>query len=93
MLYGCRQFHSIQKKDIYKDIAEDFETSSNYMVDRPLPKGKNKNVIGLVKDELGGKIMIKFVGLRAKIHSYLKDDSSENEKAKRQKILCHKNKT
>ena len=45
------------------DIAEDVETrfdTSNYELDRPLPKGKNK-VIGLVKVELCGKIMTKFV--------------------------------
>ena len=73
----------IKKDDIYEDIAEDVETrfdTSNYELDRLLPKGKNKKVIGLMKDELGGKIMTKFVGLRAKINSYLIDDSSENKK-------------
>ena len=35
----------IKTDDIYKDIAEDVETrfdTSNYELDRPLPKGKNK---------------------------------------------------
>ena len=35
-----------------------------------------------MKDELGGKIMKKFVGVRAKIYSYLKDNNDEDEKAK-----------
>ena len=45
--------------DIYEDIAEDVETgfgSSNYELDRYLPKEKIKKVIGLMKDELGKKI-------------------------------------
>ena len=45
-------------------------------------KEKIKKVIGLVKNELGGKVMIKFVGLRVKTSSYLIDDSSENKKVK-----------
>ena len=75
----------VKTNDIYKGIAEDvvkrFDTS-NFEIDRPLPKGKNKKVIGLMKDELGGQIMKKFVGLRAKMYSYLKDNKDEDNKAK-----------
>ena len=70
-MYGYRQFHVyIKTDDIYKDIAENIETrfdTSNYELDRPLPKGKMKKVIGLMKDELCGKIMKNFFGLRAKL--------------------------
>ena len=38
-----------------------------------------------MKDELGRKIMIKVVGLRAKTYSYLTDDSSKDKKAKHTK--------
>ena len=89
----------IKTDDLYKDIA-DVETrfdTSNYELEcnsneRPLPKGKNKKVIGLTKDELGRKIMTKFVGLRAKTYSYLIDDSSEYKKAKGTKKCAIKRK-
>ena len=74
----------IKTYDIYNDIAEDVETrfdTSNHELDRPFPEGKNKKVIGLMKDKLGGKIMTKFVGLRVKTYSYLIDDGSEDKKA------------
>ena len=44
------------------------------------PKGKNKKVVGLMKDELGGETMKKIVRLRAKPFSYLKDNNDEGKK-------------
>ena len=44
---------------------------------RPLPIGENKKVTGLFKDELRGKTMKEFCGLRAKTYAYLMDDGSE----------------
>ena len=76
---------NIKTKDFYEDIANDVEKrfdTSNYEVNRPLPTRKNKNVIGLIKDEFGGKIMIEFVALRAKTYSYLTDDDIEVKKAR-----------
>ena len=51
---------NIKTNDFYKDIASDVENrfdTSNYDVNIPLPTGKNKKIIGLMKDELGGKII------------------------------------
>ena len=72
-------------EDFYKDIGNDVEKrfdTSNYEVDRPLSTGKNKKVIELMKDELGGKIITEFVTLTPKPYSYLTDDCKEDKKAK-----------
>ena len=84
----------IETDDIYKNIAEDVETrfdTSNYELDRPLPKGKTKKVTGFMKDELGGKVTTIFAGLRGKTYVYLVDDGG-NKKAKGTK-KCHKKKS
>ena len=51
-----------------------------------LPKGKNKKAFGIMQDELSGKIMRTFAGLRAKTYSYLTDNGSEDKKAKDTKM-------
>ena len=76
---------NIKTNDFYEDIANDVENrfdTSNYEVNRPLPMGKNKKIIGLMKDELGGKIITEFVTLRPKTFSFLTDDGKEDKKAK-----------
>ena len=85
----------IKTKGFYEDIADDVEKQfdiSNYdeLDKRSLPIGKNKKVIGLFIDDLGGKIMKEFVALRAKSYSYLMDDDSEHKKSKRNKKVCIK---
>ena len=77
----------IKTEDFYKDIAEDVEKrfdTPKYEVNRPLPKGKNKKVIKLMKDELVGKIMTEFFAFRP-TYSYLMDDGNSDKKAKRTK--------
>ena len=75
-------------EDFFVDISDDLERwfdTSNYDENdkRPYPIGKNKKVIGLFKDELGGKIIKEFCAIRAKTCAYLMgDDGSEVKKAK-----------
>ena len=77
--------YHIRTEDFYADIADDvparFDTSG-YCPNRPLPVGLNKKVIGLMKDELGDKIMTEFVALRPKLYSYKKLDGLEDKKCK-----------
>ena len=73
--------NDIASEDIASDVENRFDTS-NYEVNRPLPTGKNKKVMALMKDELGGKIITEFVTLRSKTYSFLTDNGKENKKAK-----------
>ena len=64
----------IKTEDFFEDISNDvkkwFDTSNYGKNDkRPLPVGKSKKVSGLLKDELGGKIIGELVALRAKTYA------------------------
>ena len=86
MLHGYGSFiMNIKTNDFYEDISDDVDNrfdTSNYEVKRPLPIGKNKKVIGLMKDELGGEIITEFIALRSKTYSYLTDNDKIDKKAK-----------
>ena len=85
---------NIKTNDFYENIANDIENrfdTSNYEVNRPLPTGKNKKVISLMKDKLGGKIITAFVTLRPKPYSFLTDNDKEDKKANGTKKCVIKN--
>ena len=45
---------NIKTEDFYENIANDVEKrfdASNYDVNRPLPKGRNEIVVGIMNDE------------------------------------------
>ena len=79
--------YEIKTKDFYKDIYDDvkdkFDTS-DYPSDHPsgIPTGINKKVIGMFKDEVAGKQITHFVGLRPKLYSYKVEDEKELKKCK-----------
>ena len=61
---------NIKIEDVYGDIANDAEKrfdTWNYVTERLLPIGKNKNVSELMKDELGGKIITESVWVNQKL--------------------------
>ena len=69
--------YEIKAHEFYRDIAADVEKrfdTNGYSngENRPLPIRKNKQVTGLIKDELDGKIMKEFVAFSAKIYAHKK---------------------
>ena len=67
--------YHIQTDDFYKDISQDIEEkfdTSDYPPDHKsgILTGVNKKVIGMFKDEVAGKQITHFVGLRPKLYSF-----------------------
>ena len=71
-----------------KGVETNIDTS-NYEKERPLPIEKNKKVNGLMKDELGGKIMTEFATLRPNSYSQLTEEKDEYKKAKNISNIIH----
>ena len=79
--------YEIKTDDFYADIADDIESrfdTSDYPKDHPsgIKSGVNKKVIGMFKDEAGGKQIEEFVGLRAKLYSYKISGEEDHKKCK-----------
>ena len=67
--------YEVTTKNFYKDINPDIEKrfhTSDYPTNHPsgIKTGLNSKVLGMFKDEAGGKQIDEFVGLRAKLYSY-----------------------
>ena len=88
--------YEIQTEDFYKDISADvkhrFDTS-DYPPNHPsgIPSGFNKKVLGVFKDEVKGKVIDEFVGLRAKLYSYRMFEGKQSKKCKGVKKSVVKN--
>ena len=87
--------YEIETEDFFQDISQDvkekFDTS-NFPKIHPsnIPTGVNKKVIGMMKDEAGGKIIEEFVGLRPKLYSFkMHEDKKEEKKCKGIKKNSH----
>ena len=79
--------YQIKTKDFYKDISDDVQDkfdTSDYPPDHKsgILTGVNKKVIGMFKDEVAGRQITHFVGLRPKLYSYKVEGQQELKKCK-----------
>ena len=88
--------YEIETEDFYKDISGDvkdrFDTS-DYPPNHPsgIPSGFNKKVLGMLKDEVNGRYIEEFLGLKAKLYSYKMFEGEESKKCKGVKKSVVKN--
>ena len=75
LLFIDTDAYEITTKDFYKDINPDIEKrfdTSDYSTNYPsgIKTGLNSKGLGMLKNEAGGKQIVEYVGLRAKLYSY-----------------------
>ncbi|XP_065186147.1 uncharacterized protein LOC135816971 [Sycon ciliatum] len=72
----------IQTDDLYTDMSNNITAydTSNYSPSHHLYSTVNKKVVGKFKDELGGKPIKEFIGLRSKMYAYRCEDNDDNGK-------------
>ena len=72
--------YEIRGVDVYED--KEVFNLSNYPKESKFYHGVNKKVIGKMKDEMSGKVISEFVGLKSKMYSLVTVDGQEKTKAK-----------
>ena len=86
--------YEIKSKNVYEEFFKwkDLFHFSNYSKDSKFFNETNKKIIGKMKDEFGGVIVTKFVGLKSKMYSITKIDGKEHNTAKGVSIATEFNK-
>ena len=71
--------YEIEAEDIYQDFWNDKDQfdNSDYPENSPYYDKTNKKVIGKFKDEAASIPVVKFVGLKSKMYSYIETDEKE----------------
>ena len=81
--------YEIKTDDVYKDLFQDKELfdNSDYPKNSAFFCDKNKKVIGIMKDEAAGMVIIEFIGLRSKMYSYeINSETTKKKKKKKKKM-------
>ena len=70
--------------DVYEKIYEDKDLFdfSDYSKESRFYDVSNKNVIGKMKDEMGGQVISEFIGLKSKMYSLITVDNEEKVRTK-----------
>ena len=85
--------YETKSKNVYEELFKwknlfDF---SNYLKDSKFFDDANKKVIGKVKDDMGGVVVVEFIGLKSKMYAIIKIDGRETNTAKGVRIATEFN--